>query len=65
MGIFYTLLYVGLAAGPVLAGFVTDLIGGSAAPVYLIAVLAVATVLVIGLFRNLQARGVPAVLRRE
>jgi MFS family permease len=65
MGIFYTLLYVGLAAGPVLAGFVTDLIGSSAAPVYLIAVLAVVTVLVIGLFRNLQARGVPAVLRRE
>ena len=65
MGIFYTVLYAGLALGPVLAGFVTDITGNPAAPVYLIAVLAVLAVVVLGLFRRLQARGVPAAVRAE
>src|SRR5215470_4961452 len=63
MGIFYTVLYAGLALGPVLAGFVSDITGNPAAPVYLIAVLSVLAVLALGLFRGLQARGVPAVVR--
>jgi predicted MFS family arabinose efflux permease len=65
MGIFYTLLYVGLGLGPVLAGYVSDTTGNPAAPVYLIAVLAVLTVLALGLFRSLQARGFPAVVRES
>ena len=65
MGIFYTVLYLGLALGPVIAGFVSDTTGNPAAPVYLIAVLAVLTVLVLGLFRVLQARGVPAAVRES
>jgi len=63
MGIFYTVLYAGLALGPVLAGFVSDTTDNPAAPVYLIAVLSVLAVLVLGLFRGLQARGVPAAVR--
>ena len=59
MGIFYTLLYAGLALGPVLAGFTSDTTGNPAAPVYLIAALAVLTVLALGLFRGLQVRGIP------
>jgi MFS family permease len=65
MGIFYTLLYVGLGLGPVLAGFVSDISGNPAAPVYLIAILAVGTVLAVGLFRVLQARGFPAAVRLQ
>jgi predicted MFS family arabinose efflux permease len=60
MGLFYTLLYVGLGLGPVLAGFLSDTTGDPAAPVYLIAVLAVLAVVSLALFRALQARGVPA-----
>ena len=58
MGIFYTVLYGGLGLGPVLAGFVSDTTGNPAAPIYLIAVLATLTVLMLGLFRSLQARGI-------
>ena len=66
MGIFYTVLYAGLGLGPVLAGFVSDVTGNPAAPVYLIAVLAVLTVLALALFRALQVRGFPrAVLLSE
>lgn len=65
MGIFYTLLYMGLSLGPVLAGFASDTTGNPAAPVYLIAALAVLTVLVLGLFRGLQARGIPAAVRES
>ena len=65
MGIFYTLLYVGLALGPVFAGFVSDISGNPAAPIYLIAILAVATVLAVGLFRALRARGFPAAVRLQ
>jgi MFS family permease len=65
MGIFYTLLYLGLGLGPVLAGFVSDTTGNPATPVYLIAVLAMLTVLTLGLFRGLQARGVPAAVRES
>ena len=45
MGIFYTVLYVGLALGPVLAGFVSAITNDVAAPVYLIAVFALFMVL--------------------
>ena len=63
MGIFYTVLYVGLALGPVLAGFVSAITNDAAAPVYLIAVFALLMVLALGLFRTLQARGFPAAVR--
>jgi len=63
MGIYYTLLYVGLALGPILAGLVSDVTGNPATPVYLIAVLSVMAVLALGVFRHLQARGFPAALR--
>jgi len=63
MGIYYTLLYVGVALGPMLAGFVSDVTGDPAAPVYLIAVLALLAVLALGVFRNLQARAFPAAVR--
>jgi MFS family permease len=65
MGIYYTWLYAGLALGPMLAGLVSDLTGDPAAPVYLIGVLALLTVLALGLFRALQARGFPAAARRR
>jgi MFS family permease len=60
MGIYYPLLYAGLAFGPMLAGFVSDLTGDPAASVYLIGIIALFTVLALGLFRALQARGFPA-----
>ena len=60
MGFFYTSLYVGLGLGPVAGGWVSDTTGNPAAPVYSIAVLAVLTVLTLGLFRGLQARDAPA-----
>jgi MFS family permease len=65
MGIYYTLLYVVVALGPMLAGFVSDVTGDPATPVYLIAVLALSTVLALGLFRVLQARGFPAAVRLQ
>ena len=65
MGIFYTALYVGLALGPVLAGFVSAITNDAAAPVYLIAVFALFMVLALGLFRALQARGFPAAVRLQ
>jgi predicted MFS family arabinose efflux permease len=64
MGIYYTWLYAGLALGPMLAGLVSNLTGDPAAPVYLIGVLALLTVIALGLFRALQARGFPAAVRR-
>jgi predicted MFS family arabinose efflux permease len=65
MGFFYTLLYSGLGLGPVLGGLVSDTTGDPAAPVYLIAVLAVLTVITLAVFRGLQARGIPAVIRES
>ena len=65
MGIYYTLLYVGVALGPMLAGFVSDVSGDPAAPVYLIGVLALFTALALGLFRGLRARGFPAAVRLQ
>jgi MFS family permease len=65
MGIYYTWLYAGLALGPMLAGFVSKFTGDPAAPVYLIGVLAIATVFALGLFRALQARGFPAAVGRR
>lgn len=63
MGIYYTLLYVGVALGPILAGFVSQVTGDPAAPIYLIAVLALLAVLALGVFSNLRARGFPAAVR--
>lgn len=65
MGIYYTLLYVGVALGPMLAGFLSDVTGDPAAPVYLIGVLALFTALALGLFRALRARGFPAAVRLQ
>jgi MFS family permease len=63
MGIYYTFLYGGLAFGPMLAGFVSDVTADPAAPIYLIGVLASLTVCALGLFRGLQALGFPAAAR--
>jgi len=62
MGFFYTSLYVGLGLGPVAGGWVSDTTGNPAAAVYFIAVLAVLTVLALGLFRGLRARDAPAAI---
>lgn len=65
MGIFYTWLYGGIALGPVLGGFVSDFFGNPVAPVYTITGLAVLTIVVLGIFRALQARGMPAAIHRQ
>lgn len=62
MGIFYTWLYGGLAAGPMIGGYLSNLTGGYVAPIYLIAGFTVSMVIALGLFRSLQARGLPAAL---
>ena len=63
MGIYYTWLYAGLALGPLLAGLVSDLTGDPAAPVYLIGVLALLTVLCRALKR--PSAGLVAFQRRR
>jgi MFS family permease len=63
MGIFFTWSYAGIALGPILAGFISDATANPAAPVYLIGLLALLTVVSLGLFRALQARGFPAVVQ--
>ncbi|MGI9323783.1 MAG: MFS transporter [Pseudomonadales bacterium] len=65
VGIVSTWLYAGLALGPVMGGFASDLTGDPAAPIYLIGALAIALVVILGLFRSLQARGVPEVIAIE
>jgi len=62
MGIFYTWLYGGIALGPVLGGYAIDITGSSAAAIYMIAVLGTLTVIALGLFRTLQAKGFPSVI---
>ena len=62
MGIFYSWLYAGLALGPMMGGFVSDLAGHPVAPIYLISALGILTVIILGLFRGLQARGFPSAL---
>ncbi len=62
MGIFYTWLYGGLAVGPMIGGYVSNLASDYVAPIYLIAGLTILMVFALGLFRNLQARGLPAAL---
>jgi predicted MFS family arabinose efflux permease len=61
MGVFYTWLYVGLAAGPIIGGYAHDVSGIPASSLYLIAFLSLLTVAVLAVFRALQARGYPAV----
>jgi MFS family permease len=56
MGIFFTWLYVGHAALPPVAGWLQDVSGSPAAPLYFAAVLVLATVTVFALFRLLQQR---------
>ena len=60
MGVFYTWVYGGIALGPMIGGYVSDRAGDPAAPVYLISGFALLTVITLGLFRGLQARGFPA-----
>lgn len=60
MGFFYTWLYGGIALGPMLGGYVSDVAGDPVAPVYFISTLALLTIVALGLFRALQARGFPA-----
>lgn len=62
MGVSGTWLYGALSLGPIGAGFVSDAAGDPSAPIYLVGALAVLTVLVLGLFRKLQAHGHPAVM---
>lgn len=62
MGIFYTWLYGGLAVGPMIGGIAANLAGDYVAPIYLITGLTVSLVCALGLFRNLQARGLPAAI---
>ena len=59
MGVSGTWLYGALSLGPITAGLVSDATGDPSAPIYLVGALAILTVLVLGLFRILQARGLP------
>ena len=62
VGIVSTWLYAGLALGPVMGGLASDLTGNPAAPIYLIGALAIAVIVILALFRSLQAKGVPAAI---
>jgi MFS family permease len=62
MGVSSTWVYVALSLGPITAGLVSDATGDPSAPIYLIGALAMLTVLALGLFRILQARGLPTVM---
>jgi MFS family permease len=55
LGIFYTWYYVGMTAGPAVAGWTRDISGSAAAPVLLGAVLLICVVLIVGMLRLLQA----------
>jgi cyanate permease len=65
MGVSGVWLYGALSLGPIMAGLVSDTAGDPSAPIYLVGALAIVTVLVIGLFRALQARGLPAVMSSD
>jgi cyanate permease len=56
MGLFYTWLYVGLAGLPPAAGWVQDLTGHPAAPIYFAGVLVLSIGLLFAAIRGLQAR---------
>jgi predicted MFS family arabinose efflux permease len=59
MGVFYMWLYGGLALGPILGGYASDLTGSPAAPIYLFAAILVASVLTLWLFQMLRSRYSP------
>jgi MFS family permease len=65
MGVSGVWLYGALSLGPIMAGLVSDTAGDPSAPIYLVGALAIVTVLVLGLFRALQARGLPAVMSSD
>jgi MFS family permease len=56
MGLFYTWLYIAQAALPPIAGRLQDIVGGTAASIYFASGLFLATLLLFGLFRLMQAR---------
>jgi predicted MFS family arabinose efflux permease len=56
LGLFYTWFYLGAAACPALGGWLYELAGTPAAPIYLNAVLGVATILLYALFARLGRR---------
>jgi hypothetical protein len=62
MSFFYTWLYGGIALGPMLGGYVSDVAGDPAALVHPISILALLTIVALGLFRALQTRGLPAAI---
>jgi predicted MFS family arabinose efflux permease len=64
MGVFYTWLYAGLAAGPMLGGYVLDVSGEPASSLYLVAFLSLLTIAVLAIFRALQARGYARAVER-
>ena len=53
-GVFYTWFYLGMAIGPVLAGWSRDVSGSTATPIVLAGTMAVSVVLILGVFRILQ-----------
>ena len=56
LGLFYTWFYLGAAACPALGGWLYELAGTPAAPIYLNAVLGVATIVLYALFARLSRR---------
>ncbi len=56
MGVFYTWLYLGLAVGPMMAGYVLDVSGEPASSLYLVAFLSLLTIVALAIFRAFQAR---------
>lgn len=56
LGVFYTWFYLGAAACPALGGWLYELAGTPAAPMYLNAVLAIATIALYALFARLSRR---------
>jgi MFS family permease len=56
MGLFYTWLYIGHAGLPPAAGWIQDLTGKAAAPIYFAGALVLSTLLLFALARRLQTR---------
>jgi predicted MFS family arabinose efflux permease len=59
MGVFYMWLYGGLALGPMMGGYASDITGNPVAPIYMFTAMLVASVMTLGLFRMLQSRYSP------
>lgn len=56
MGVFYTWLYGGIAAGPIMGGYVSDITREPAASIFLFTATLIVALLSLGVFRLLQAR---------